>query len=126
MRVPRPVDWRWPSLAVIAAGVLLLCSSISWATFLEALGSAPSANAQVAVTSGRLLGASRFQLAWLNWDAPRPVFLTALANPAVARDVGGPARQDSLADDSAASPWSIRWSICQSSCHPRLPGWRCY
>lgn len=87
MRIPRPVDWRGPSLAVIAAAVLLLGSSISWATLLTALGSTPAANAQVAVTSGRLLGASRFQLAWLNWDAPRPIFLTALANPAVARDV---------------------------------------
>lgn len=72
---------------MIAAGVLLLCGSISSATLLDGPGSAPAANAQVAVTSGRLLGASRFQLAWLNWDAPRPVFLTALANPAVARDV---------------------------------------
>jgi hypothetical protein len=81
--------WRpaWPIRSVIASGILLLCGSISWATLLDALGSTPAANAQVAVTSGRLLGASRFQLAWLNWDAPRPVFLTALANPAVARDV---------------------------------------
>jgi hypothetical protein len=80
-------DWRRPVGAVIAAGASLLCGSISWANFLESLGCTPSANAQVAVTSGRLLGASRFQLAWLNWDAPRPVFLTALANPAFARDV---------------------------------------
>jgi hypothetical protein len=41
----------------------------------------------VPVAPGRLLGATRFQLAWLDWEAPRPVFLTALANPSVARDV---------------------------------------
>lgn len=32
-----------------------------------------------AAAPGRLLGATRFQLAWLDWDAPRPVLVTALA-----------------------------------------------
>jgi hypothetical protein len=58
------------SCAVIAAGALLLAGSISWGTVLEAMNSAPAANA-LAVASGRLPGAARFQLAWLDWDAYR-------------------------------------------------------
>jgi hypothetical protein len=57
-------------------------------------GGAGAQTADIVVAPGRLLGATRFQLAWLDWNAPRPVFLTALASPAVAHDVaalpGGP------------------------------------
>src|SRR3954447_10838973 len=43
--------------------------------------------ADFGVAPGRLLGATRFQLAWLDWNAPRPVFLASLSSPAVAHDV---------------------------------------
>jgi hypothetical protein len=62
------------------ASAAILATSVSW-------GGAAAQTADIAVAPGRLLGATRFQVAWLDWDAPRPVFLTALANPAVAHDV---------------------------------------
>jgi hypothetical protein len=65
---------------IVLAAAAILATSVSW-------GAASAQTADIAVAPGRLLGATRFQLAWLDWDAPRPVFLTALANPAVAHDV---------------------------------------
>jgi len=68
-----------PRAAVLAAAAIVV-TSVSW-------GGAAAQTADIAVAPGRLLGATRFQLAWLDWDAPRPMFLTSLANPAVAHDV---------------------------------------
>jgi Tol biopolymer transport system component len=66
------------AIALAAAGVL--ATSITWSA------GAGAQTADMVVAPGRLLGATRFQLAWLDWNAPRPVFLTALASPAVAHD----------------------------------------
>jgi hypothetical protein len=65
---------------IALAAAAILATSVSG-------GGAQAQTADVAVAPGRLLGATRLQLAWLDWDAPRPVVLTALANPSVAHDV---------------------------------------
>ena len=67
--------------------LLLVTSSIAWPGWLPMQPAADAQTADVGVVGGRLLGATRFQLAWLDWNAPRPVFLTALATPSVAHDV---------------------------------------
>src|SRR5215472_12665676 len=71
---------RVPARCVILAAAALAATSVTWPI-------AQAQTADIAVAPGRLLGASRFQLAWLDWNAPRPVFLTALATPSVAHDV---------------------------------------
>jgi Tol biopolymer transport system component len=67
--------------AIPLAAAAILATSVTWG------GGAGAQTADIVVAPGRLLGATRFQLAWLDWNAPRPVFLTALASPAVAHDV---------------------------------------
>jgi hypothetical protein len=67
--------------AVPLAVVAILATSIGWGA------GAGAQTADIVVAPGRLLGATRFQLAWLDWNAPRPIFLTAMASPAVAHDV---------------------------------------
>jgi hypothetical protein len=67
--------------ALALAGAAILAMSVTWGS------GAGAQTADIVVAPGRLLGATRFQLAWLDWNAPRPVFLTALASPAVAHDV---------------------------------------
>ena len=62
---------RWLRLlqrAGIGGLFLLLAGSIGWGT-PDAL---QAQTADLGVVGGRLLGATRFQLAWLDWDAPRP------------------------------------------------------
>jgi hypothetical protein len=91
----RPLSGRGsgpPLPAVTRVGVRLLRAgalalALGVAGSIDASGpftSPPTARAQpadIGVAPGRLLGATRFQVAWLDWDAPRPVFLTALASP---------------------------------------------
>ena len=90
---------------VALAAAAILASCISW-------GGAAAQTADIAVAPGRLLGATRFQLAWLDWDAPRPVFLTALANPAVAHDVAAlPGVSTALVSVSKPATDGRNWGI---------------
>jgi Tol biopolymer transport system component len=70
----------------------------------------------VGVNGGRLLGATRFQLAWLDWNAPRPVFLTALATPSVAHDVAAlPGVSTALLSVSSPGNASRTWGVDPSA-----------
>src|SRR5215813_4124885 len=98
-------------LRTIGAGAVALALSLLFAfDWGEAPASAQSADIQVA--PGRLLGATRFQLAWLDWDAPRPVFLTSLANPTVARDVAAiPGNPTALVAVSSPTADGRKWGV---------------
>ena len=74
-----------PGLALALAG--LLATSVVWIAPLAPNLSVQAQTADIGVAPGRLLGATRFQLAWLDWNAPRPAFLTSLSSPSVAHDV---------------------------------------
>jgi hypothetical protein len=73
--------------AALGASSLLFASALAWPTAFNPIASVRAQTADVAVEGGRWLGATRFQLAWLDWNAPRPVFVTALTTPSVAHDV---------------------------------------
>jgi hypothetical protein len=90
----------------------VLAGSIGWSAPDALQPTARAQTADIAVAAGRLLGATRFQLAWLDWFAPRPLFLTALANPAVARDVAAlPGTPTALLSVSSPAPNGRRWGV---------------
>ena len=95
-------------MALALAG--LLATSVVWTASVETQLTARAQTADMAVAPGRLLGATRFQLAWLDWNAPRPVFLTSLASPSVARDVAAlPVCQ--AISVSSPSPDGRNWGV---------------
>ena len=71
------------TLRLVSCGAVALALSVLFAFDWGGDAPASAQTAEIAVAPGRLLGATRYQLAWLDWDAPRPVFLTLLANPTV-------------------------------------------
>jgi hypothetical protein len=122
----RPLSGRGsgpPLPAVTRVGVRLLRAgalalALGVAGSIDASGpftSPPTARAQpadIGVAPGRLLGATRFQVAWLDWDAPRPVFLTALASPSVAHDVAAlPGLSTALVAVSSPSANGRTWGV---------------
>jgi hypothetical protein len=64
--------WRLPRAAALAVAGLL-ATSFAWDGLLVNQPAASAQTADIAVAPGRLLGATRFQLAWLDWNAPRCV-----------------------------------------------------
>jgi hypothetical protein len=56
-----------------AALALGLVGSFDWSGQSSTAPTTSAHTADIAVAPGRLLGATRFQLAWLDWDAPRPM-----------------------------------------------------
>jgi len=96
--------------ALALAGVL--ATSIAWDGLFAIQPAARAQTADIAVAPGRLLGATRFQLAWLDWNAPRPSFLTSLSNPAVAHDVAAlPGVATAIVSVSSPTPDGRNWGI---------------
>ncbi len=88
----------------------LLAASVVWSGPFDADQAARAQTADIGVAPGRLLAATRFQLAWLDWNAPRPVFLTSLSSPAVAHDVAAlPGVATALVAVSSPTPDGRSW-----------------
>ena len=99
-----------PGFALALAG--LLATSVVWIGRFDTDLDARAQTADIGVAPGRLLGATRFQVAWLDWDAPRPVFVTSLSSPAVAHDVAAaPGIGTAIVSVSSPAPDGRSWGV---------------
>jgi len=103
--------WRLAQAATLATAGLL-ATSVAWGGLSDTEQRASAQTADIAVAAGRLLGAARFQLAWLDWNAPRPVFLTSLSTPSVAHDVAAlPGIATAIVSVSSPAPDGRNWGV---------------